>query len=64
MDITTCRECNKKVLRVEEAPFPNGGRRFVDEKGALWNGRVCPACNRLRAAESMSERRRRLEQVK
>lgn len=49
LDKRACKVCGVEKGRVEMGRFPKGVcRRYVDEKGQFWNGKVCPDCNNER----------------
>lgn len=46
-NISRCKKCLQDKQRIQSEKFPDGkNKRWVDEAGALWNGRVCPNCQR------------------
>lgn len=61
-----CKKCNSLVIRKLDKEYDREGvasklKRWVDEKGFAWNGKMCPTCHRERVK---SETRKRLGYVK
>jgi len=53
-DISTCRLCEKLVLRRYVGKYPNGkDKMYADEDGKLWNGRTCPVCVKDKSKHNM-----------
>ena len=51
-------------VRQEDGYFPNSkNKRYLDEEGKLWNGRVAPCCHGKKIKEGMKRLRwiKRLE---
>ncbi len=62
-EYTKCKACNEVKERVSVTTWKSGESRykkFTDDEGSVWNGRVCPQCNikrisndrRMRAIEN------------
>lgn len=56
-DLSTCRKCNLIKVRILSGTFDGRNKRFVDDKGRLWNGRCCPDCNNERIRLQMQKLR-------
>lgn len=41
-----CKVCLKYLLRIQDGYFNYKDKRWVDDKGAQWNGLKCPDCVR------------------
>lgn len=53
-----CKQCNLLKDRIETGKYPDGkNKRYSDETGKLWNGSVCPVCNKSRSHENMKKLR-------
>lgn len=51
---TQCKVCNEVKPRIQYGTFGDGkSKRWVDDTGKLWNGLVCPSCQRKRALVNM-----------
>lgn len=52
-----CKNCQTE--KCKEPVVRNDTTRFVDHKGKLWNGKVCPECyreyNRMRMRKSRAD---------
>lgn len=58
-DISTCRLCEKLVVRRYVGKFPNGrDKMYADENGKLWSGRRCPKCQADKARVNMRRLRK------
>ena len=44
-----CKSCSIFGIWIQEGTFPNGTKKWVDEKGLICNGRQCGACQQKRA---------------
>lgn len=56
-NLTICRKCMEKKLRVFVGKYPSGNKRYKDEFGNLWSGNICPSCNKNRIKEAMRVKR-------
>lgn len=58
---TFCKKCKQLRTRIEDGFYPSSrNKRYKDEEGKLWNGRVAPCCHGKQVKENM----RRLRDVK
>jgi hypothetical protein len=57
----TCKVCLKLKKRTQDGKFNEKDKRWMDEDGLLWSGKVCGSCNRDRARETMRKARARKE---
>jgi hypothetical protein len=54
-----CKDCEEVKIRVQDEQYPNGkDKRWVDASGCLWNGKMCPDCNKERVRKAMMKMRR------
>lgn len=53
----TCKVCLLLKSRISDGKFNKRDKRWIDESGKLWNGSVCPICNKQRARENMKRLR-------
>ena len=54
--VATCKECKQPVVKVFSYIEKNLTRRFRDDKGGLWMGKLCPNCYRENMRIKMAER--------
>ncbi len=53
-NLNKCKVCLELRVKTEDGKFPNGKtKRYLDQFGKIWNGKVCPQCNRNRAKNTM-----------
>jgi hypothetical protein len=50
LDLAYCKVCQHKKMRIQVGKYDDRNKRFLDETGKAWNGRVCPQCHRDRQA--------------
>lgn len=49
-----CKICNQLKSRIQMGTFPNKScKRWIDESGKQWSGKVCPECQANRAKVNM-----------
>ena len=60
-DYRHCNVCLQLKYRIATGEFfPNKkDRKFTDETGHLWNGKVCPSCFKEQTRLRMKERRQK-----
>ena len=56
-NITECKVCKQKKLRVLAGQFPSRNKKYTDDTGKLWSGKTCPSCNHVRILASMRKLR-------
>lgn len=57
-DLRICKVCRELKVRIANGRYPNRkDRRFVDESGLSWNGRVCGTCHAGKMKEKMRVKR-------
>jgi hypothetical protein len=56
-EMRQCKVCNQLKVRVQDGQFNLKDKRWMDERGRLWNGRTCPGCNLERAKKTMKQTR-------
>lgn len=56
-DTRACKRCGELKIRIHSGMYDNRTKKFVDDKGAHWNGRVCPECNKKRVKTSIKQLR-------
>lgn len=54
---TICKTCGQLKDRIEAGKFNTKDRKWVDNEGKLWNGKVCGPCNSNRVKELMRNKR-------
>ncbi len=42
---TLCKKCGKVKDRISAGKFNSKDKKWVDEFGKAWNGKVCSICN-------------------
>lgn len=52
-----CKKCGTFGIWIQDGTFPNGTKKWVDEKGLICNGRQCGSCNQERAKYTMKRTR-------
>jgi len=53
-NLVRCKKCNDLKFRILCGKFNNGkDKRWIDENGKLWNGKLCPECNKKRSLVTM-----------
>jgi hypothetical protein len=53
-----CKRCGLSKEKILIGKYPEGRcKKWVDKNGKIWNGRICPDCNVLRANEVMRKAR-------
>ena len=57
-NLTTCRKCQEKSLRILNGRYPGGKNKYINENGALWSGLLCPSCNTSRVKRAMRASRK------
>lgn len=49
-----CKVCGQLKKKIEAGKYPKGKtKKYVNEQGKLWNGKMCPDCNVARAKKTM-----------
>lgn len=57
-NLSTCRSCEETKLRIEDGKYGSSkNKRWRDENGHLWRGRVCPDCHKLEMKDRMVKTR-------
>lgn len=65
-NLSHCKVCAQLKHRIEDGKYPNSqNKRYKDEQGKLWSGRVCPQCQVLKTKENQRKLRfkRQLEKT-
>ncbi len=58
----TCKYCLLPKTHIDAGQYLNTKqRKWMDESGCLWNGRVCPDCHRAKCARDLQAKRERLK---
>lgn len=55
---TICKVCNQLKDRISAGKFNEKDKKWIDESGKLWNGKVCGLCNIERVKNKMREKRK------
>lgn len=56
-NLRKCKTCSIVKHRIMVGKYGNGDTRWVDNRGKLWSGNVCPLCNKRRSKENMRKYR-------
>lgn len=57
-NLSTCRLCGVPKERIEDGKYGESrNKRWRDEEGRLWRGRVCPDCHKGEMKERMVKSR-------
>lgn len=57
-NITVCKVCNLPKVKIVAGKYPKGKtKKYVDELGGHWNGKICAVCNRARVRKVMQASR-------
>jgi hypothetical protein len=55
---TFCKVCKELRTRIVDGYYPSSkNKRYIDEEGRLWNGRVAPCCHSKQVSENMKKLR-------
>lgn len=57
MNLTQCKGCKEYLVKSITGTFAKNNKRYTDELGRLWNGKLCPKCNTLRLKLHMRNKR-------
>lgn len=60
-DTKMCKICNQMKKRILAGKFDYKNKKWVDETGKLWNGRICPSCQNNSAKINMQKLRNKDE---
>lgn len=53
-NLSTCRTCEQPKERIEDGKYgASRNKRWRDETGRLWRGRVCPDCHKIEMKDRM-----------
>lgn len=52
-----CKTCNEVKTCILVGKFDQRNKKYTDESGSYWNGKVCPQCNKVRVRENMRKKR-------
>ena len=62
-NLSTCRVCQESKQRIEDGKYGESrNKRWRDEEGLLWCGRVCPDCHKKEMKSRMIKSRAKEEQ--
>lgn len=56
-NLRKCKVCEKLQNRIQNGTYDGYHKRWVDDSGAPWNGKVCPTCQRVQARSMMQKLR-------
>lgn len=56
-NLTICKLCGELKQRIQDGMFNTKDKRWMDETGKLWMGKICPPCNKQRTKELMKAKR-------
>lgn len=57
VNLRICKMCGELKQRIQDGKYNIKDKRWMDETGKLWNGSICPICNKLRTKQLMREKR-------
>ncbi len=61
-NLSTCRVCEESKERIEDGKYGESrNKRWRDETGRLWRGRVCPDCHKSEMKGRMIKSRSKAE---
>lgn len=52
-----CKTCSEVKTCILVGKFDARNKKYTDESGSYWNGKVCPQCNKVRVRENMRKKR-------
>lgn len=52
-NLVICKVCEQPKQRVCIGTYTSKNRKYTDQHGKLWNGKVCPQCHRNKIKNSM-----------
>ncbi len=61
IDKKHCKICGEMKVRIHNGSYDSRNKRFVDESGKQWNGRVCPDCHANKSKSNMRVLRKKNE---
>jgi len=56
-NVTICKLCGLLKRRILIGKFDDKNKKWADESGKLWNGKLCPQCQVIRSKENMRKNR-------
>lgn len=62
-DLKECKLCLQKKLRITIGKYPSNNKKYADDQGRLWNGRMCGECNNKRINTAMKECRQKKNEL-
>lgn len=48
-----CKICNELKSRILDGKYNAKDKRYKDENGKLWNGKICPSCQKRKTRDNM-----------
>lgn len=58
VNVSKCHgPCGNLKVRRQVGTFDGKNKRYIDEDGRLWNGRVCPVCHKNKVKVQVKEKR-------
>lgn len=57
-----CKQCSEIKTCILVGKFDHKNKKYTDETGSYWNGKLCPTCNRGRVKEVMRGKRKALKE--
>lgn len=58
-NMKVCKVCMILKLRIVAGKFNERSYKYIDNRGKLWNGRVCPDCHKNVCKNNMRDLRER-----
>lgn len=59
---TICKTCREIKPRIADGKFDGKNKRWRDDHGKLWNGRLCPKCT-VEQVKSQQQKKRDAKKV-
>lgn len=57
VDKKHCKICREMKTRILSGKYDSNNKKWVDETGSAWNGRVCPKCHKNKIKSNMRKLR-------
>lgn len=56
-NVRKCKQCNELKSRSQDGKFDSINKRWRDETGGVWNGKICPSCHIKNQKENQRKKR-------
>lgn len=57
VDKKHCKICGEMKVRILKGRYDSNNKKWIDETGSAWNGRVCPKCHKNKIKKNMRKLR-------